>query len=245
MSKIRKVEGVRYSLEIPELKKTISYRAMKVGENKALLTALELKDESALVNTLVDIVGKCTFGTVEVDKIPMHILDLIFLKVYIKSIGHMANAVFTCGGFMPDESKCGNTMNVQINLDLAQLVYPEGYEATKVLDLGDGMHVKLRLPSFEKFKKLNFDSDLVTINEQYIFAGIESIIDGDNVMVPGIDFSEADVTEWINSLESQQLEQINLFFSEIPVVKQSVAVTCPKCGKKEEFELNKLEDFFA
>ena len=61
MSKLRKVDGVRYDLEIPELGKTIHYRAFKVGEHKTLLQSMEFKDDKAIINTLVDLIARVFF----------------------------------------------------------------------------------------------------------------------------------------------------------------------------------------
>ena len=62
MAKIRNPKFIRYDLEIPELKKTISYRAMKVGEQKALLTAIEMKDPRSIINSVVDIIWHIVTG---------------------------------------------------------------------------------------------------------------------------------------------------------------------------------------
>ena len=245
MSKLRKVDGVRYDLEIPELGKTIHYRAFKVGEHKTLLQAMEFKDDKAIINTLVDLIQACTFGELDLTKTPMHILDLIFLRIYTKSIGHIAKALYECGGRLEDGSACDHKMNVEVNLDLANLVYPDLYVSNKVIDLGGGMLLKLRVPSFETLKKLQLDANWMDLTEQFIYAGIECIVDGDDVKIPGVDFSEEELTTWINELDGSVMDHINQFFMNIPTLEQTVHVNCPKCGKAEQFQLKGLEDFFV
>lgn len=261
MSVIRTPKEIRYDLPIEELGKTISYRALKVGEQKSLLTAIGMKDAKAMINSIVDIVSACTFNEQDLSKIPMHIVDYIFLNVYIKSAGGMTQAEFTCGGEVEEQvevEKEDGTKEIEVqtvpcasrhllNLDLnrAGIKYPENYQATKIIEVGDGIVVKLRLPSFEAFRKMDVDKEWMDIADQFIFSGIECIQDGDNLQVPNVDFSLEDLVEWLNNLDSGVMQQINDFFQQAPQLSLQVPVTCPKCGKKEDFELNSLEDFFA
>ena len=258
---LRNPKDIRFSLEIPELKKTISYRALKVGEQKTLLTVLELKDARAIINAIVDIVGAITFGELDLSKTPMHLVDYIFLKSFIKSSGARSQAEYTCGGTieveeiskdadgndLPPEKKtvpCGSQHQLLLNLENAQVKYPEGYTPSKLIKIDDTMSIKIRLPDFESFRNLDMDKDVIEISDQYIFAGIEYILDGEDMKVPGVDFSFEEMTTWLNELPSPVLDEISKFFDDVPVLTLNVDVTCPKCGRKDGFELQGLDDFF-
>lgn len=254
---IRTPKSIRYDLHIKELDKTISYRALKVGEQKTLLTTISMKDPKALVNCIIDIVAACTFNELDMSKLPMHLVDYIFLKVYIKSSGNMSQAEFQCPGMIEqvvegDDSDgevetvpCASTHRLNIDLNRADLRYAEDYEPTKVIDVGDDIVIKLRLPSFEAFRKIEADGDWMDMTDQFIFSGIECIQDGDDLRVPGVDFELDDLVDWINELDSNVLRQINDFFQTAPSLVLHVPVTCPNCGRKEDFELTHLEDFFG
>lgn len=262
MSSIRTPKAIRYDLHIDELGKTISYRALKVGEQKALLTAMGMKDAQAIVNSIVDIITECTFNEHDVSKWPMHIVDYVFLNIYAKSAGSITQAEYSCGGTIEEEvevedpetgektkelhtAPCGAKMRMNIDLSKAIIKYPDGYSPAKVIDLGDGMVVKMRFPSFEAFKKIDPEKEWIDIADQFIFSGIECIQDGDDVKVPGVDFSFEELVDWLNNLDSTIMQQVNDFFQESPALSLTVPVTCPKCGKKEVFELSTLEDFFT
>jgi hypothetical protein len=257
---IRNPQSIRYSLDLPELKKTISYRALKVGEQKILLTVLELKDARAIINAVIDIVEGITFGELDLSKTPMHIVDYVFLKSFIKSSGAMSSAEYSCGGKVETEEEvdnadgtkamimvekpCDSKHNLQLDLERATIKYPEDYQTTKLIQVDDSMSIKLRLPDFESFKKLDLDKDVIGISDQYIYSGIEYILDGEDMKAPGVDFNFEEMTAWLNELEAGVLEQISEFFENIPVLTLKVDVTCPKCGRKDGFELQGLEDFF-
>lgn len=257
---LRVPASIRYSLEIPELNKTISYRALKVGEQKNLLTVLELKDPTAMINTIVDIVRGITFGELDLSKTPMYIVDYVFLKSFIKSSGARTQAEFTCGGMVEveetvddgdgeshvvkTEAPCGSKHPLLLNLENAGIKYPEDYKSSQLIKIDDLMSIKLKMPDFESFKRLDLEKDVIAISDQYIFSGIEYILEGEEMRVPGVDFTLDEMVEWINELDSGVLEQIGEFFSNVPELSLKVDVTCPKCGKKEGFELQGLEDFF-
>ncbi|WEM34324.1 baseplate hub protein [Xanthomonas phage X1] len=257
---LRTPAPIRFSLEIPELNKTISYRALKVGEQKSLLTVLELKDASAIINTIVDIIDGITFGELDLAKTPMHLIDFIFLHAYIKSSGARSKAEYTCGGEIEVEEEveleegkkeivtktvpCGSRHELLLNLENATIKYPEGYKASKLVQIDDSMSIKLKMPDFASFKKLDLDADVIGISDQYIFSGIEYILDGENMSVPGADFDFDEMTTWLNELPSTALDQITEFFEGVPVLSLNVDVTCPKCGRKDGFELQGLDDFF-
>lgn len=258
MSSLRSPKVIRYDLKIDELNKTIAYRALNVGEQKTLLTVLEFKDANAIVNSLVDIVDACTFKELDLSSLPMHIVDYIFLHIYVKSVGNMTQAEFTCGGEksqdVTDEEgnvtgteivPCEAVHLVGINLDRAVLKYPEDYKPSELIDAGDGMMIKLRLPSFEIFKKLDTQKSWMDVSDQYIYSGIECVVDGEDVKTPGVDFNFSDLIEWINTLDASVLEKIEAYFKEAPTLFLEVPVTCPTCGRKEVFELTALEDFFV
>lgn len=246
MSKLRKVDGVYYDLSLPENFGTIKYRSMKVKETRSLLTAIEMRDEVAVVNTILDIIETATRASFDVRSLPMHIIDLIFLRVYSKSSGNRSTGSYICAGSTTteegEETPCGKAVNVEIDLDKADLMYPDGYKTREIINVGDGQNIVLRIPSLENFKRLKTDSDATT---QFIYSGVESITDGDNVLVPGQDFSVSDLNDWLSELEDRALDKIKAFFREIPKLGLDIKATCPHCGKKEEFEIRGLEDFFV
>lgn len=233
-------------MTLPDTDTEISYRGFTVGEQKALLQAIELKDQQALVNTIVDVVDACTYNKLDLKNLPMHVIDYIFLQIYIKAVGANATAQFNCAGLMPDGiTACGNQMPMQINLEQAKVQYPEGYEAKKTIEAADGILINLRTPSFEHYTKIQKTSRWLDMTEAFIFAGIESVVDGNDVSIPGIDYTQEELTEWLDTLDGIVLDRMNQFFKRLPYLALRLEVTCPKCGGKEVFELTNLEAFFV
>jgi hypothetical protein len=259
MTKLRNPTLIRYDLDIQELGKTIKYRAMKVGEQKTILTAVEMKDPKAVINSITDIVQNITDGEIDTSKVPQHIVDYIFMKSYIRSSGGQPKVEYTCGGKIEEvveetiddvttskvvETPCGNVMPMTVDLDQVEIKYPDDYERSKLVEIDEKMSIKLRIPDFDSFKRLNLDTDIYGLSDQYIFSGVEYILDGEDMIVPGQDFTIEDMSAWMNELDEPTLEKITTFFANIPKLYLKIKVKCPKCGREEVFEFTELEDFF-
>ncbi|QBP06255.1 baseplate hub assembly chaperone [Stenotrophomonas phage YB07] len=253
MGKLRKPTGITFELELTELGKTVKYRPFKLKEQKKLLLASGLKDKAVMTNALLDIVEQCTFGELNVRKLPMHITDYLFTKIYIKSVGNMSQAQFECAGEVIEKDDeghdhkvpCGVKLNLNLDLERATLVYPDTYRPNETIELEDGMFVRLRVPTFEEQQKIDFSKSLTDVTDQFIVSLIEAIVDGEEMQIPGQDVTPDEVVEWLDELSASSIEKITGFLQNLPQLTMDVNVTCPKCGRKEEFKLTGLEDFFG
>lgn len=242
MSGLRKKKGVYFNLTLPNQDKTeIKYRSFTVGETKELLVARDLKDPGAFVNTVMETLGAAVEG-VDVNNLPMYLTDFIFLQIYIKSGGDKINVRYNCPG-----EGCDHTMALQLNLDKVEIEFPEGFEETKLIDVGDGMSVKLRVPTFENLRLMGVDADTEGVNilDKIIFSGIECIVDGEDVKTPGVDFSEEELADWINDLDASIFKELENFFQGFPDIVLNTHIKCPKCDHAETHTIRGLDYFLA
>ena len=72
---------------------------------------------------------------------------------------------------------------------------------------------------------------------------VHEIHDGETVHSK-IDISESDLTEFVDSLTTNQFESITKFFDSMPKVAHSIEVTNPKTKKKGEVVIEGIESFF-
>ncbi len=73
-----------FELNIPSTDEKIKYRPFLVKEEKILLQAQE-GDGDEVTNSILQIVDNCTFGKVQVDKLPSFDIEYIFLNIRSKS----------------------------------------------------------------------------------------------------------------------------------------------------------------
>lgn len=246
MSVLPKVECIKHNLDLPELGKKIKYRAFTNKEHKLVLEAIEMQDEMVLLNTILDIVDACTFKELDIQKIPTHLVDWIYLQIHIKSTGQVQMAQYTCNNVV-DGEKCPGDFQIRLPLETAEIVYPKAYNESKVimLDTKKNIGIKLKSPNFEELKKVDLSKDVMNITDHFIMTCIDSVFSQDQVLVPGADFTVDEAIEWFNELDGDSLRKISKFFKDMPYIGLSVPVTCPICKRKEIIELKGLQDFFV
>ena len=59
------------------------------------------------------------------------------------------------------------------------------------------------------------------------------------------EYKEDELNEFIESLSQQQFKSIQTFFETMPKIKKDVEFKCVKCGKDNNFTLDKVQDFFT
>lgn len=242
-SKFPKVHYVIFEDEITSLGK-VKFRAFTTGEHKKLLEAIGIQDNAAVINTLVAIIDAATFNELPIEKTPMYILDELYLKIYIKSMGEFTDVVFTCNGTNEEGEKCNESFTVKVPLDSAKMEIPENFVENKIVKISETGGIKLRQATAEQYKKLKSDSSY-EITDEFIFASIECMFDGDNITVPGIDFTMDELADYLETLPDSVMSEITEFFDATPILTIDVNLKCPKCGNEHKFTLKGLDDFFA
>ena len=58
-------------------------------------------------------------------------------------------------------------------------------------------------------------------------------------------FTDKELDEFIDSLNTKQMEQIKNFFDTMPVLKHTVKYTCKTCDEEKETTIQGLQSFFG
>ena len=60
-----------------------------------------------------------------------------------------------------------------------------------------------------------------------------------------VDSKEEDLIEFIESMQSKDLEKIKQFFDTMPKIKKDIDFKCNKCGHEEKIEVEGIQNFFV
>ena len=80
------LETATYELTLPSQDTKVKYRPFLVKEEKILLMAMESNDNKQIQSALKEIVSACTFGTINVSKMPTFDLEYIFLQIELNQL---------------------------------------------------------------------------------------------------------------------------------------------------------------
>jgi DNA-directed RNA polymerase subunit M/transcription elongation factor TFIIS len=230
-----KLDTPKYTAVIPSSKKQIQYRPFLVKEEKILMMAQESEDANIILNSIKDIISACVYGDIKVNDLTMYDIEYLFLQLRAKSVGETAEIRLKC-------EDCGEYNTHTINLNDIQVVFPEG-EVSNKIQLTDDVGIELKRIGIEeatKISKLKEDKAFV----HGIAASIDSVYDKDSVYTLA-DFSEKEIVEFIESFNRAQLEQIQKFIDNQPVLSHTIKFKCSKCGHENEITLKGLQSFFT
>ena len=265
------VQTLKHNITIPSTGVEVKFRPFLVKEYKVLLQTLEMKDPAIFVNTICDLITKCTDGKVNVDELSQYDVDYLFLNIRAKSVGEIVPVRYTCikevekrklitGEDIDPEHQefetviepCNTRIDIELNLGDIKIVQPPGYAKKRVVTISETSGIKLKTPSFKYFreivnKKRDSDGklDLDEFEADLIFGCVDVVYENDNIFIPGKDFDLEEFGNYLDQLPTKALKDINNFFDEIPYIALQTVVRCPICGSTHAVEIRTLEDFFV
>ena len=202
------------------------------------MIAMESKDNAQIVNAVKDIVSECTFNKLDVSSMPMFDVEYIFLNIRAKSVGEISKLKLLC----PDDKKT----YADVELDLTKVEVQVENDHTNKIELTDSMGMIMTYPTIDSFQ----DSGIKNINAENMLDVISSCVlqiyenNGEKVY-QAKDQTKKELTEFIESMNTNQFKQVQAFFDTMPKLKHTVKVKNPKTKKSSDVTLNGLNDFFA
>ena len=243
-----KIAAPTYELTIPSTGEKVKYRPFLVKEEKVLLLAMEDGSVAAMTKAMRDIISACTEGEVKLNDLAPFDLEYFFLQLRGKSIGDTIDLTFNkpanleCG---KGEKDCRQTCMISINID--DIAVDSSKIKDSKIELTDTIGVKLNYPQLETVSKyagtlgVNMKSEDIfkLINEC-----IEYIWDEDEIF-KAKDSTKKELTEFIESLSTDQFSKIRDYFEGMPRLKHTIEWKCPKCDKKTPMLLEGIDAFFG
>jgi hypothetical protein len=235
------VEIPKYSLEVPSTKQKLIYRPFLVKEEKVLALALQDGNEETVINAVKELVNACTFGKLDVDKMPSFDFDYIFLNIRSKSKGNTVDLSYECQNEV-DGKVCGTSNKFQINLDNVKVISDPKH--SKKVMITSSIGVMMKYPTFDNIVQVEKLMNTGNIAGLYAKIGefIECVFEGDKIEDT---FTNDEITTWLENLQDKHFEKIIEFFASRPKIMMEVETVCSKCGHKEKFTLEGLRSFLV
>jgi hypothetical protein len=226
-----------YELEVPSTGKTLKYRPFVVKEEKLLLLALESEDEKQIEDATKTLLKNCITSRVKLEDLALFDLEYIFLNIRAVSVGEVVEMLLTC------EDDGETQVRYDLNLTAVEVFKPEDH-SSKIM-LSDEMGVIMKYPSFEEFVKVSIIGK-DTSNEVIDIMGkcIDQIFDGEEVYDSSTT-SKKEFVEFVENLTNKQFDDVQNFFTEMPVLKHEIKLTNPNTGVENTFVIQGLSNFFG
>jgi len=223
-----------FELNIPSTDEKIKYRPFLVKEEKILLQAQE-GDGDEVTNAILQIVDNCTFGKVQVDKLPSFDIEYIFLNIRSKSVGEKVNLNLA----FPGDEK----VKVPTDVDLTKVIVEMDDDHGNEISLTDTVKVIMKYPTVKTFQGLDLTKFTATDTINLTANCIHQIIDGVETY-EAADLSKKEIEVFLENLTQAQFTSIQKFFASMPKLTMNVKITHPKTKKKGTVKLQGLRSFF-
>jgi hypothetical protein len=233
-----KIDYPTLMIEVKSLGREVKFRPFLVKEEKILLIAKESGDPNEIRAATMQIITNCAQEPLEVEKLPLFDVEMIFLKIRAQSVGQTVKLVFNCQNEV-DGVPCNTDTDYSVDLSKVKFTVPEGHSNKIMLSSTTGMMLKyptLTNSVVEAKDELDEILNLLTNNVLYIF-------DADSTTKPE-DMSADQMNEFLDSLSIDHLELCKKFFDTAPRVVLADTVKCKKCGFEHKLETEGLLSFF-
>ena len=230
-----KLDAPTYELEQPSTGNKIKYRPFLVKEQKVLLMAQESGDDDQLKEALSGIISNCTFEDIDPLKLPIFDVEFLFLRIRGKSVGETVDMSLLC----PDDNK--TRVNATIKLDDIGVNMKVGH--TNIIEINDDIKMIMRYPTLNDMTDIGGDQQDIEDIFSMVKRCVHEIHDGEKIYNK-VDMSDSELQEFIESLTTDQFEQLSDFFETMQKVQHSVEVTNPKTKKKGEVVIEGIQSFF-
>ena len=163
----------------------------------------------------------------------------MFLNVRGKSVGEHIEVMVTC----PDDGKTQVPMSINIDSIKVQ----KNDEHDKDIKLDDTYTLRMKYPSLAEFTKTNFGS----MNEMKVddtFELIASCIDqvySEEESWSHQECTKKELSDFVESLNSNQFNMIENFFTTMPKLSHTVKVLNPNTKVESEIKIEGLQSFFG
>ena len=184
---------------------------------------------------MTEIINACTFGSVDAKLTPIFDIEYIFLQLRSKSVGEKVELNLLC----PDDEK--TYVNKIVDLSKLEVQMVENH--TNVIQLTDKIKMIMKYPLLQDMSGIRTDGMSQTMQSFAVMKYcVSEIHDGDTIF-HRIDISDKDLEDFLESMDTKQLETLMQFFETMPKVRHTVEVTNPKTKVKSEIVLEGMESF--
>ena len=216
---------------------SVKYRPYVVKEERQLLIALEAGNEKVVGRAIQDIIDACTFGKLNVGKLPVYDIEHIFIKMRAKSVGEKVKVSTKC-------SKCEEPNEQEIDLDQVDTGMIDPNNNPKIMVTED-MGMQLRPPSYNVVMDVS-GSGNTAVESLYetIISCVDKIFNGDEIFECNKEPRE-EVVAFVESLPYEYFNKIKDYIEALPRISYTMEYNCSSCNELNSTKLEGLSNFFT
>ena len=167
----------KFSTPVKELKTTFHFRPFMMKEERAIQMAKAIGTDIEVRQTIERVVQACLISKTEIDveELPAHIVDYLFMQMYTRSNSNIISVNFHCHANykkydyikkvdeatgeeyeeeVVSEQPCNHDSVNPLDLGAITINYPDNYEERKVIEVTDKITLYLNAPKSKSISKI-------------------------------------------------------------------------------------------
>lgn len=228
-----KIDQPLFDMIIPSTGKKIVFRPFLVKEEKILLIAQQSGNDTEVIRAIKQILARCIQDDLDIDDLAIFDLEYMFLKLRARSVNNIVKLSYR-------DIEDGELYDFELDLDTIEVKMPE--QINSKIEINENVGMTMKYPSAsitDRMKDFDNEVDLMTF---FIVNCIDTIYDEDSVYVVD-EFSEEEITEFLDGLDVKTFEKIRKFFENVPRLYHKIEYT-NSLESKRTIELTSIKDFF-
>jgi hypothetical protein len=228
-----KIDLPIYQCELPSTRKKIKFKPFSVKEEKILLTAQETEEPEQIMLAIKQILNNC-IQDVDVSQLAVFDIEYLLIQLRSRSVDNVTE--FEIKDPDTDES-------IKLELNLADVKVNRSDDHTNQIKISDEYSLFLKYPSLEQFENLlNKEEQSAEDSYNVMMSCLDKLASAGEVF-NFKDFSKKEVNEFVESLPSDVIKAIKVFFETMPKVRHELKYTNSN-GTEKTFVLEGTQTFF-
>ena len=231
------------TFEIPGIKvkgSPAKFRPFLVKEQKILMMAVESKDISEVVNNIKQVILNCCVDPIDVDRLSMSELELIFIHLRAKSVGEVVELVYRCNNESEENQRCNMIMNISV--DLMKDVSYDSQQKSDLIWLNDKIAIKMKYPSIDTLNLIDQENE--DLSDIIISQCVDQIIEDEEVH-DASEVNEKELIEFVSQIQTKDYQKMWEFIQSAPTIRYEKVHACPRCAYEHTIKLEGISDFFS
>lgn len=238
-----KIDVPIYEAKLISTGKTVRFRPFTVKEQKLFLMAAESQDADSSIKTIGQVLQNCILDDINIQNIPLFDIENLFLNLRARSVGEIVNLKYRCNNIVEDDKgshECGNV--VQVDLNVLEINPKISENHTNKIEIDEKMGLIMKYPTFKMIQGITDEVDQTLLD--MIVDCVDYIYDDEQIYYAK-DTPRSEIVEFVESMQTKDLDKIKLFFDTMPTIEKDIDFVCNKCGYHEEIKLEGTESFFV
>lgn len=218
-----KIKHTTYTTYLHGLGRNVKFKKLTGLDYKVLLEAKDSKDDKIVANAIKHVANNCLVETdIDVNQLSFYDIEWLYLQIFIESVDEMSMAIYKYG-----------EKEVKVNIPLREVQLKIVEKNSPIITINEDIYLELDEP------KLGLMS---LAEEDLIAACISRIFEGEESFDP-TEASKEELTEFIESLETEHINKINQYFSNLPHLFYETKLDFGE-GDIQDITFKSLFDFF-